>query len=368
MLDKAQITPKTREQILLTLHNIECRYQQKVAVQGLKLDVNAGELCCLMGPSGCGKTTVLRAIAGLEDVYAGEIIFRQKRISTTRRNVPPEKRDIGMVFQEYALFPHLNMRDNIGFSLRGMPSKQRQQEIERLMAMTFLESSLLEHYPHELSGGQQQRVALARAIAARPSLLLMDEPFSNLDAQLRRDINLNLKKWLIRHNISAILVTHDQEEGFAFADYMGVLNKGQLQQWDSAYRLYHLPQNRFVAKFVGQGSFIKGEMLDSQSVHTEIGRFTLGKHTTYQGRRGDSVDMLVRPDDIVFDKTGPLQCTVKEKVFSGDRILYTLSLPSGNKLQSLLPSHLDFELDSSMNVATDLEHIIVFPRRNPPKD
>jgi iron(III) transport system ATP-binding protein len=364
MLDQTRTLQKERSETLLSLREIECRYQGNVAVHALSLDVSKGELCCLIGPSGCGKTTVLRAIAGLEDLSKGEIVFRKRRISSPRKSLQPEKRDIGMVFQEYALFPHLTVRENIGFSLGKLSAHARSNEIKHLMKITFLESSLLEHYPHELSGGQQQRVALARAVAARPSMLLMDEPFSNLDAQLRRDINLNLRKLLKQYGMSAILVTHDQEEGFAFSDHMGVLRAGRLLQWDSAYRLYHLPRNRFVAQFVGQGSFIRGEVADEQSVRTEIGSFPLGRHAEQKISQGDDVDVLMRPDDILYDKDSALRCLVQDKVFSGDRILYTLGLPGGETLQSLMPSHLDFEAGTSIGIATDLQHVIVFPRKS----
>lgn len=357
------MTTATRTENILRLNKIECRYQQHIAVHELNLDVSTGELCCLMGPSGCGKTTILRAIAGLEPLHKGEILFKQKLISSTHTHVVPEKRNIGMVFQEYALFPHLNIDDNIGFSLRRMISAQRNREIRSLMTMTQLDLSLSTRYPHELSGGQQQRVALARALAARPPLLLMDEPFSNLDVQMRRELNLALKKFLIQENMTAILVTHNQEEGFAFSDHMGILNKGRLQQWDSTYRLYHLPSNRFVAKFVGQGSFIPGQVATNQWIDTEIGHFPLDQKTSYHGKCGDIVDVLIRPDDILFAKDSALQFVIHEKVFSGDRILYTLKLPSGNTLQSLMPSHLDFEIGMRIGIATDLEHLIVFPGR-----
>lgn len=349
---------------LLAVNAIECRYQQQIAVSRLSFNVGVGDLCCLMGPSGCGKTTVLRAIAGLEPIYRGDIMLHKRRISSPHVSTPPEKRNIGMVFQEYALFPHLNVRDNIGFGLHRLHTQKRNNEIEQLMSLTQLDETLAQHYPHELSGGQQQRVALARALAVRPPLLLMDEPFSNLDAHLRRTINLSLRKLMKERGMSAVLVTHDQEEGFAFADHMGVLCNGYLQQWDSAYNLYHVPNNRFVAEFVGQGRFIQGQISKNHSVSTEIGQFKHRRTDTDQYTHGDTVDVLIRPDDILFEKDSSLRCAVQDKVFSGDRILYTLRLNSGATIQSLMPSHLDFNPDAQIGITTDLEHLIIFPRRS----
>lgn len=349
---------------LLAVHSIECRYRRQVALREFSVAIGEGDLCCLMGPSGCGKTTALRAIAGLEPIHRGSIRMGQRLLSSTQSSVPPEKRRTGMVFQENTLFPHLNVRDNIGFGLHRLGARRRNAEIDQLIELVRLNEVSDQAYPHELSGGQQQRVALARALATRPRILLMDEPFSNLDAQLRRDINLKVRALLKQRTISAILVTHDQEEGFAFSDYMGVLRDGSLQQWDSAYKLYHEPSNRFVAQFVGQGTFIPGRINTDYSVDTAIGQFRQTDRQHQHKVRGEHVDVLVRPDDIIFSKDSRLKGEIRDKVFAGDRTLYTLTLGSGTTVQSLMPSHLDFEPGSRIGITTDLEHVIIFPRKD----
>jgi len=346
---------------LLEVRRIECRYRGRAAVRGLSFAVENGELCCLLGPSGGGKTTVLRAIAGLEPLAAGQISLDGRVLSTPRRQTPPERRGVGLVFQQYALFPHLSARDNIGFGLHRESARQRRRRVDAALATVDLDAREALRYPQELSGGQQQRVALARALVLEPQLLLLDEPFSNLDATLRRQLNLELKALLKKKKISALLVTHDQEEAFGFADSMGLLHDGQLQQWDTPYNLYHRPQSRFVARFVGHGCFIPGQLLDNRLVRTALGDFP---HSSDQGGPAlapGPVDVLLRPDDVLYDRDSAIRCTVLEKLFAGDRILYTLRIARGEIIQALLPSHLDFELAQEIGVSTDLEHLILFP-------
>ncbi len=341
---------------LLAVQGIECRYGGDTAVEALSFTIDEGELCCLIGPSGCGKTTVLRAIAGFEPLHAGSISFAGRILSAPGRRVPPEEREIGLVFQDYALFPHMTVRANVGFGLHRQPPSERRRAVDELLELVRLQGEA-KRYPHELSGGQQQRTALARALATRPRLLLLDEPFSNLDAGLRRALNLELKEWLETRRTAALLVTHDQEESFAFAERMGLLRGGKLQQWDTAYNLYHRPQNRFVARFIGQGCFLPGLVGEDGRVETELGRFPVGNHAP-----GAEVEVLVRPDDILHDREGQLACRVAERLFSGDRMLYTLRLPSGAEIRALMPSHLDFPVGEKIGIRPDLEHLIAFPR------
>lgn len=255
-------------QLLLNLRNLACGYQNQRVVQDLNLHLNAGDIGCLLGSSGCGKTTTLRAIAGFEPIHAGEITLAGDVISRPGWTLAPEKRRIGMVFQDYALFPHLSVADNIAFGIRQHP--RLDQVIGELLELVNL-GALGKRYPHELSGGQQQRVALARALAPEPQLLLLDEPFSNLDGELRRRLSHEVRDILKARGTSAILVTHDQEEAFAVSDHVGVFKEGRLEQWDTPYNLYHEPQTPFVASFIGQGYFIRGQMIEPESVHTELG-------------------------------------------------------------------------------------------------
>lgn len=235
---------------LLEVCNINCRYDDQVIIEDLSFMVRPQQIVSLLGPSGCGKTTALRAIAGLERLYAGKILLEGNALSTVDTLLPPEQRQIGMVFQDYALFPHLSVARNIAFGLHGRDKAEVEATVQQLLTLVHLEKHA-DKYPHQLSGGQQQRVALARALAPEPSLLLMDEPFSNLDSEMRRNLSCEVRDILIERKTSAILVTHDQEEAFTVADETGVMLEGGLQQWGTAEQLLENPANDFVARFIG---------------------------------------------------------------------------------------------------------------------
>ncbi|PCJ39511.1 MAG: hypothetical protein COA71_13725 [SAR86 cluster bacterium] len=235
---------------LLNVKQISCRYDDKVIIPELSFSVKQGQIVSLLGPSGCGKTTALRAIAGFEPVYSGEIELAGRVLSTPSDTLVPEKRKVGMVFQDYALFPHLNVNDNIAFGIQDTDKTERANKVAELLDMIKLQD-YANYYPHQLSGGQQQRVALARALAPSPVILLLDEPFSNLDTELRRSLSLEVRDILKQNDITAILVTHDQTEAFAVADEIGILNEGVLQQWGEPQTLHQQPANDFVAKFMG---------------------------------------------------------------------------------------------------------------------
>jgi len=273
--------------------------------------------------------------------------------------VPPERRRVGMVFQDYALFPHLTVEGNVAFGLHRWPARERAARVRELLALVGLEGHE-RAYPHELSGGQQQRVALARALAPKPELLLLDEPFSNLDVELRERLGLELRQILKQEGITAILVTHDQQEAFAMADEIGVMHAGGLQQWDTAYRLYHQPANRFVADFIGQGVFLPGTVLNSHQIEIELG--ILNGSFPSECAKGCAVDVLIRPDDIVHDDTSPLLAEVVHKAFRGASILYTLRLPSGGTALSLVPSHHDHALGEKIGIRLDVDHVVAFKR------
>ncbi len=218
-------------------------------VKNLSLSLEEGRIGCLLGASGCGKTTVLRAIAGFEPLRSGEIRLGGSLLSSVSFSVPPENRHVGMMFQDYALFPHLTVEKNIGFGLRRWEKQKRRQRVEELLTLAGLESTA-RRYPHELSGGQQQRVALARALAPEPELLLLDEPFSNLDIDTRERLAFEVRDILKKTGHTAILVTHNQAEAFAIADQIGIMQNGTLVQWDTPYMLNQNPANAFVADFI----------------------------------------------------------------------------------------------------------------------
>ncbi|MFZ5592767.1 MAG: ABC transporter ATP-binding protein [Pseudomonadota bacterium] len=344
---------------ILELKNIECRYNSHTVVRNLSLRINQGTLACLLGPSGCGKTTVLRAIAGFEPVHHGEIILHGDTVSRSGYTLPPEKRRVGMVFQDYALFPHLDIEGNVGFGLRGVSREARRQTVSQLLQTVGLEG-LNKRYPHELSGGQQQRVALARALAARPSLILMDEPFSNLDVDLRERLGLEVRDILKSQNIAALLVTHDQHEAFALGEMVGIMHQGHILQWDTPFNLYHEPADRFVAGFIGQGIFLKGTLLAPDSVETEVG--IIRGDRAYPWAAGSPVDVLLRPDDIVPATESPLRGEVVNKAFKGASIMYTLRLNSGSQVLALFPSHHHHTIGESVGIRIDADHLIAFPR------
>ncbi len=343
---------------LLKVENISAGYGQQRVVASLSFHVNRGEIISLLGPSGCGKTTALRAIAGFEPITEGQILIAQKLASAPGMTIPPEQRSIGMVFQDYALFPHLTITENIAFGLRKRPAVDRKVQVEHLLDATGL-GGMGDRYPHELSGGQQQRVALARALAPRPTLLLMDEPFSNLDVELRERLSVEVRDLLKSEGISGILVTHDQHEAFAVSDKVGVMRDGTILQWDTPYNLYHEPSHRFVADFIGQGRFIPGIVRSPETFETELGLLRGNRSCTRA--IGTTVEILIRPDDVVPDEHGEIEAVVKDKAFKGAEILYTLELSTGTRLLSLFPSHYDHHLGDTVRVRMDAEHLICFP-------
>ena len=250
------------------------RRQARAAVQNVTLGLRAGDIGVLIGPSGCGKTTLLRAVAGLEPVSAGSIRLSGQTVSDANTHLPAEQRRIGMVFQDYALFPHMDVERNLAFGIQHLPAAQRKQRVREVLDLVGL-AGAEKRFPHELSGGQQQRVALARALAPSPQLLLLDEPFSNLDVDLRERLAHEVREILKAAGATALFVTHDQLEAFAIGDMIGVMHEGLLHQWDDAYTLYHRPATRFVANFIGHGVFtpatistVNGQTL----VQTPLGR------------------------------------------------------------------------------------------------
>ena len=343
---------------LLKLDEVECGYRAHTVVQGLSLRLDPGRLACLLGPSGCGKTTVLRAIAGFEPVTRGAIRLRDEIVSRPGYTLAPERRRLGMVFQDYALFPHLNVRDNICFGLRRLSRADKARMAGELLELAGLEG-LGERFAHELSGGQQQRVALARALAPNPELVLLDEPFSNLDVELRERLSTEVRDILKERGIGAILVTHDQHEAFAMGDRIGVMRNGRILQWDTAYNLYHEPMDRFVADFIGQGTFLRGTLLSPDMLETEAG--LIAGNRAFPWPRGTTVDVLLRPDDILPDPDNGLRGEVVQKAFKGAEILYTLRLPTGGTVLSLFPSHHNHEIGERVGLRIAPDHLVVFP-------
>ncbi|MGH8704961.1 MAG: ABC transporter ATP-binding protein [Burkholderiales bacterium] len=344
---------------LLEIDGLRQAYGDVEVVKGLSFSLQRGAIGCLLGPSGCGKTTVLRCIAGFEPVSAGRILLKGVAVSTPGATVAPEKRRIGMVFQDYALFPHLPVAENIAFGLHGVPRSEREARVLELAALVGL-AGALGKYPHEISGGQQQRTALARALAPRPDLLLLDEPFSSLDVDLKERLSLELRDIIKASGATAVLVTHDQQEAFAIADEVGVLHEGRIEQWDTAYNLYHRPASRFVADFVGQGVFMPAKVLNDRQIEIELG--VLNGEVPDGGRE---VEVLLRPDDVVHDDAAATQAEVVHKAFRGAEILYTLKLESGRRVLALVPSHHNHALGERIGIRLDVDHVVAFAPQAP---
>ncbi|MES2563998.1 MAG: ABC transporter ATP-binding protein [Pseudomonadota bacterium] len=347
---------------LLEVRQINQAYDSRPVLEDLSFSLESGMIGCLLGPSGCGKTTVLRCIAGFEPITHGEIILRGETMSSVGRTVPTERRRVGMVFQDYALFPHLTIARNIAFGLRSASAAGRAARVAELLDIIGL-SHVPTRYPHELSGGQQQRVALARALAPRPELLLLDEPFSNLDVEMRERLSLEVRQILKHEKTTAILVTHDQNEAFSIADAIGLMAHGRIEQWDTPYRLYHEPATRFVADFIGQGVFLPGTVIDQDCIRMELG--ALRGRVSPEVPSGTAVDVLLRPDDILHDDASPLHARVLHKGFRGAEFLYTLQLPGGGHVLSLVPSHHNHAVGETIGIRLEIDHVVAFPRSAP---
>lgn len=347
---------------LLAVRGLRHAYGSNEVIRGLSMSLTKGTIGCLLGASGCGKTTVLRCIAGFEPVAGGEIWLNGQQVSRRGALVPTEERRVGMVFQDYALFPHLTVAENIGFGLREGDRDARARRVDEVLETVRL-GGLGDKYPDELSGGQQQRIALARALAPRPDLLLLDEPFSNLDVEFRTQLSVEVREILKHQNTTAVLVTHDQHEAFNLADEIGIMRDGVIEQWDTPYRLYHEPATRYVADFIGQGVFLPGTVLAEARIRLELGVFQAKPSGWPQGTE---VDVLLRPDDILHDDASPLQAKVLQKAFRGAEFLYTLQLPAGGRVLSLVPSHHNHAIGERIGIRLEIDHLVAFPREPAP--
>ena len=352
--------------MFLQINQVDVRYPgaERPAVLGATLGLRAGDIGVLIGPSGCGKTTLLRAVAGLERVSAGEIRLGDEVVSSARVHVAPERRRIGMVFQDYALFPHLDVAHNVGFGLKHLAAAERRARVAEVLALVDLTGSE-KRFPHELSGGQQQRVALARAMAPSPRLLLLDEPFSNLDVDLRERLAHELRGILKAAGATALFVTHDQLEAFAIGDQIGVMQQGRLHQWDDAYSLYHRPATRFVADFIGHGVFVPAHIVataEGARIDTPLGTLRNVTDCPLPGADGgERCDLLLRADDIVHDDSAPVKAEVLRKAFRGSEFLYTLRLPSGETVMAHVPSHHDHQIGEHIGIRPAVDHVVTFP-------
>jgi len=361
------VTPASVHPALTAGPLASARERVRAAVDSVSLGLQRGDIGVLIGPSGCGKTSLLRAVAGLERCAAGRISLDQELLADEQRSVhlAAERRRIGMVFQDYALFPHLSVEDNVAFGVAALPRAQRRQRVQKMLALVGL-SQVAQRAPHQLSGGQQQRVALARALAPQPRLLLLDEPFSSLDVDLRERLAQEVRTILKESDTTALLVTHDQLEAFAVGDRIGVMREGRLEQWDDAYTLYHRPTTRFVARFIGHGVFAPAQIVscaEGPCVHTPVGELMDIAGCPLPDAYPEGLcDVLLRADDIVHDDLSPIRACIERKFFRGSEFLLTLRLQSGERLMAHVPSHHDHQVGEWIGIRVEVDHVVTFPR------
>jgi iron(III) transport system ATP-binding protein len=341
----------------LFVQNINVNYGSVIALNDVSLELEHGQIGCLLGPSGCGKSTLLRAIAGFESVGQGTITLAEKLLSSEKTTIPAEVRGIGMVFQDIALFPHLTVEQNVGFGLTHVSKKQRRERVDELLELVGL-SDTHSRYPHSLSGGQQQRIALARALAPKPKLLLLDEPFSGLDATLKETLVPEIRTILIKEKITALLVTHDQQEAFIIADKVALMQKGRIEQFDAPYAIYHQPVTRFVADFIGQGYFLPAVVLNEAQINTDLGVLNLPEAVKY--RADTKVDLLIRPDDVLHDDGSNFMGVISSKQFKGTFFQYQVTLANGRTLLCIASSHHNHAVGQQIGIRLDLDHFVLF--------
>ena len=310
---------------ILSCNNISKSFGNTEAVIDLSFDLYQGDILSILGPSGCGKTTLLRLIAGLEEPDNGEIMLLDKKIYAKNKNVPPNKRNVGMIFQDYALFSHLTVEDNISFGISQLESNERKKIVSHCLEITKLIGQE-KKFPHQLSGGQQQRVALARTLATSPSLILMDEPFSNLDTQLRLELRNQVHDILKETNTTTIFVTHDRDEAFILSNKIAIMLNGEILQIDSPDKVYFWPNSKNVGSITGNCNFIKGIIQDDY-VRTSIGNLPLRQKQ--HSENNQPVEILIRPNDLVMKVTPEGDCVVIKKEFKGDETLFWVKIPSG---------------------------------------
>lgn len=344
----------------LELHNVTVGYDSAAVVEEVSLSLEKGQIGCLLGQSGCGKSTLLRSIAGFEPLWGGEIRMNGEVVSTGTSTKPPEKRRVGMVFQDLALFPHLTVAENIRFGLKDWKTRDQATRVKELLELVGL-PDMEDRYPHALSGGQQQRIALARALAPKPDLLLLDEPFSGLDASMREQLVPDVRKILQEEKMSAILVTHDQHEAFVMADKVALMEKGQIVQYDTAYNIYHRPNNHYVADFIGKGDFLSGIVLDEIRIQSALG--VIETQHPHGFATNQAVNILIRPEDLLHDDDSQTKATITDIQFRGSYFLYRVQLPSQQQLYCEASSHHVHELGEAIGVKLDLDHIVIFSEK-----
>lgn len=354
-------SPSTEETVL-SVDGLTHYFGETTAIHDLSFSVYEGELLTLLGPSGCGKTTTLRVLAGLERPAAGTVSLRGRSVAGTEEFAPPEDRDVGLVFQDFALFPHLTARENVAFGITDWPASKRHPRIEELFELIGL-TGLEDRMPAELSGGQKQRIALARALAPKPEVLLLDEPFSNLDRELRLEMREEVRRIIDQTGVTAIFVTHDQQEALSISDRLAVIHEGEIKQIGHPETVFQQPASRFVAEFLGNASFLPAVITPDhlQSPLPGISRDQLRDPP----QSGQSVDILVRPDDLAVSPTthAGADGEVIYRSYLGPVIQYRVKLDDGPTVECLQNHTASLDIGDRVSVEVLADHQLSwFPR------
>lgn len=341
---------------MLQFNNLSISYDDHQVVREFSWQIKKGEIGCLLGQSGSGKTSILKTLAGFKAPASGEIRIHNALIANASFQAPPETRKIGMMFQDLALFPHLNVFKNIAFGLHDFPTDKQQKRVDELLQLVDLEDRA-EASIHELSGGQQQRVALARALAPKPDIILLDEPFSSLDKDLRESLSVQVRDILKDQNTTGLLVTHDHFEAFSMADQIAVLKSGQLEQSGTPFEVYHRPQTKEIARFLGICNFLRGTVNQDNGIETSLGNFAVSPDSS--SKPGDKLDVLLRPDDIVHDDDSKLRATIISRQFKGAQFLFELDF-AGQILHCYASAHHNHQPGDTIGFRLDMQHCIAF--------
>lgn len=361
-LETEKSNTDTNTSTILELKDIKKNYKDEIALNGVSISVKEGEILTLLGPSGCGKTTTLQIIAGIEKPSSGTIYLDNEVVTDGKdKFVPPENRDVGVVFQDFALFPHLNAYENIAFGLKGKTEEQKKSRVNELLDLVGL-NDYGDSKPDELSGGQKQRIALARSLAPKPDLLLLDEPFSNLDVGLRIKMREEVRSIIKKTGVTAISVTHDQEEALSISDRVAVMNEGEIKQIGTPEQVFQRPGSRFIAEFLGNASFLSANIKDNK-LETSMGMLDLDLlYNKDEASKHNKIDILIRPDDIIAypvnQKSGVGK--ISHRRYLGPTILYRIKLKNGDILECMHNHTESIELDEYVDIELAANHKLMW--------
>ena len=344
------------EILKLSVSQISFSIDGNKILDNLNFEVAEKDIVSIIGPSASGKSSLLRLIAGFETIDSGKIKINNIIVDNNQKFIKPQNRNIGIIFQDLALFPHLNCKDNITFGISKWPKNKKDMRLTRLMDLLNI-TEISNKYPHEISGGQQQRVAIARALAPKPEILLLDEPFSALDEELKEQLMLDVKNLLKEENITSIVITHNIKEAFQLSDKIAYLSEKKILQYDTPYDMYHKPSTKEIANFCGIGSFLKGTVVDANHVSTSLG-VLFGKTIPYV--KGEIVYIMIRPDDVIHDDNSAASAKVIEKNFHGADFLYKLELKDGQNIFCYTPSHHNHSINEIIGIKAQIDHLILF--------